>query len=193
VVKDLDEFRAVLTKPQNFRFQVTLDVHGKDFDFIAPWRNFLPNPAVRSLSETVGHSRDVRSSSATQGPFKRMLIGLPGLESSYLCQSVPGLDSFTSPDLPAILVMVKALTTMEGPFWNRIRGLGLSYGYDISPNNEEGLIYFTLDKASHLTAAYRAAKDIVTAFSEGAMKFSQGMTWTTPPPPPLRNEPLLGC
>ena len=67
---------------------------------------------------------------------------------------------------------------MEGPFWNKIRGLGLSYGYDITPNNEEGLLYFTLDKASHLTAAYKAAKEIVTAFSQGAMTFSQGLFLT---------------
>ena len=47
---------------------------------------------------------------------------------------------------------------MEGPFWNKIRGLGLSYGYDITPNKEEGLLYFTLNKASHLTVAYKARK-----------------------------------
>jgi hypothetical protein len=32
---------------------------------------------------------------------------------------------------------------MEGPFWKEIRGLGLSYGYDIHVNQEQGFDFTT--------------------------------------------------
>lgn len=59
---------------------------------------------------------------------------LSAVDSSYVFLAAPGLDSFNSNELPALLVAMEYLTATEGDFWRRIRGMGLSYGYSLTAN-----------------------------------------------------------
>ncbi len=45
--------------------------------------------------------------------------------------------------------------------WRQIRGMGLSYHYNISANPESGKLTFVLFKSSHLVKAYEVAKEIL--------------------------------
>merc|ERR1711988_1216208 len=53
---------------------------------------------------------------------------------------------------------------MEGPFWREIRGLGLSYHYDIWCNREKELLCFSLERSPNISEAYRVSKDIVREY-----------------------------
>lgn len=45
--------------------------------------------------------------------------------------------------------------------WRLIRGLGLSYGYNINPVPNEGLLYLVFYRATNVVAAYKETKSIV--------------------------------
>ena len=48
--------------------------------------------------------------------------------------------------------------------WKKIRGQGLSYGYSIFTKPNEGLLYFSLYKATNVIGAYKEAKAIIVCF-----------------------------
>jgi len=71
------------------------------------------------------------------------------------------------------MVVIEYLCAMEGLFWKKIRGLGLSYGYGISNSIEEGLLYFTLARSTNVTKAYQVAKEIVDEFLAKKLVFDE--------------------
>merc|ERR1711879_1114523 len=51
---------------------------------------------------------------------------------------------------------------MEGPFWRKIRGKGLSYSYSLSHSLDTGKLRFALSKATNPLGAFGAARTIVS-------------------------------
>ena len=47
--------------------------------------------------------------------------------------------------------------------WKNIRGKGLSYGYRMMNNYEDGFLYFSLTKSTHPFQAFGMAKDLVVS------------------------------
>ena len=66
-----------------------------------------------------------------------------------------GLTSHLSADYPACLVATEYLTALEGPFWMRLRGKGLTYNYRLYLNIAEGLTYFSLGQSTSVAKAYK--------------------------------------
>lgn len=85
------------------------------------------------------------------------------IESAFLCHASPSVNSFLDEDLPALNLFLNYMTQIEGPMWRRIRGAGFAYGYNLSLMPHEGLLYFTLYRATNLTAAFRETKTIVVS------------------------------
>ena len=52
----------------------------------------------------------------------------------------------------------RVLQGLEGDFWCKIRGLGLSYGYSISNGTESERLSFTLSRSTDPVEAHKAAK-----------------------------------
>lgn len=100
---------------------------------------------------------DWESSSESQGS----VVGIGCCESAFLFQSTPSIRSFSDPDLPALMLFMQYLTQLEGPLWRQIRGQGFAYSYSLAPRAHEGLLYFTLYRATNVVAAYRETKAIV--------------------------------
>lgn len=61
------------------------------------------------------------------------------------------------------MLFMQYLTQLEGPFWKQIRGQGLAYSYNMYINLHEQLLYFTLYKATNLTAAFKQFKLITVS------------------------------
>ncbi|KAL3870529.1 hypothetical protein ACJMK2_038583 [Sinanodonta woodiana] len=106
-------------------------------------------------------------------PDKHIIVGVGSVESSYLIQAVPCIDSNSHPDYPAIMVFIQYLTQFEGPMWRHIRGMGLSYRYRMYVQPESGLLYFQLSKSTHIVKAFKVARDIVTGYIKGETNFSE--------------------
>jgi Zn-dependent M16 (insulinase) family peptidase len=103
---------------------------------------------------------------------KGVLLSLPSVESSFMQLCIPGIRSFADDDIAPLTVAIECLTTLEGPFWKRIRGLGLSYSYAIRSSPEEGLINFVLFKSGSPIAAFEEARSIVSESLAGQACFS---------------------
>lgn len=91
------------------------------------------------------------------------VVGLGCIESAFLYHSCPCIKSFSDPDLAPILLFLQYLTQLEGPLWRQIRGQGFAYGYNLVPRPNEGLLYFTLYRATNVVAAYRETKNIIVS------------------------------
>jgi Zn-dependent M16 (insulinase) family peptidase len=65
------------------------------------------------------------------------------------------------------MLYLQYLSQLEGPMWKKIRKS--SYGYNVMPRPNEGLIVFTLYKATNMHEAFKDAKQIVeTQVAEGS-------------------------
>ena len=175
VVAQLEACRTILTDPRTTRLHVATDL----LQVVDP-RAVLaavlpptPSEAQRALrgAEAAAVSFEQLRSSAfacTSSSFKptRKVLGLSTAENSMLRQSAPGLGAH-HPDLPALLVAIEYLTGLEGDFWCRIRGLGLSYGYAIVNSTESERLSFSLSRSTDPVEAHKAAKAIVASYCDG--------------------------
>jgi Zn-dependent M16 (insulinase) family peptidase len=57
------------------------------------------------------------------------------------------------------------MTTLEGPFGKEIRGRGLAYDFSLWASWEKGLLYFELNKATHVAEAFAAAQVLAILLS----------------------------
>lgn len=82
------------------------------------------------------------------------------MEGAFFCHAVPCKIGLTDPDYVPMLLFMQYLTQLEGPFWKQLRGQGLTYGYNMFINPNEQLLYFTLYRATNVTAAFKQFKTI---------------------------------
>eukprot|EP00964_Phaeocystis_antarctica_P156438 scaffold126085_cov45-Phaeocystis_antarctica.AAC.1 len=59
-----------------------------------------------------------------------VVASLSAVETHFLTASAPGLAPY-SPDHASLLVAIEHLTALEGDFWVKLRGAGLTYSYSI--------------------------------------------------------------
>ena len=95
-----------------------------------------------------------------------VVVSLASLESSYVFSSAPGLEPYAE-DLPPLKMMIEYLTVLEGEFWVRLRGAGLTYGADLSHSVEERCVGFSLYRCTDPLAAYQAAQQIIADYASG--------------------------
>ena len=146
---------------------------------LAPWLAdaFLPADAAAAAAtagpEGVAVPRGVRHASALHRECvgapagEAVVVGLGAIESSFLYTVTRGLPGFGDPDTAPLLVATELLCAIEGPLWVNVRGLGLAYGFSMYGDAEEGLVYFSLARATNLPRAYAEARALVRAFVAG--------------------------
>lgn len=95
-----------------------------------------------------------------------VLCSLSSLETHFVITTAPGIGVY-SPDHAALLVAIEYLTALEGDFWVKLRGAGLTYSYSISASTDSQSISFGLFKCTDLLGAYAAAKAIIIDYASG--------------------------
>ena len=101
-----------------------------------------------------------------------VVASLSAIETHYVTASAPGLAPY-SPDHAALLVAIELLTALEGDFWVKLRGAGLTYSYSIRVSLDSRRISFNLFKCGDMLGAYTAAKDIITGYASGKSQMSE--------------------
>ncbi|KAL9988958.1 hypothetical protein ACROYT_G003456 [Oculina patagonica] len=173
VIEKVEKLRSILTQPSNLRVHVAADVNRLPANPHALWKTKL----LPSTSATIpANIPAVRKSSVflSKNPGHGKIVGVGSVESSFLYQTTRCINSFDHPDLAPIMVFLECLTTLEGPIWRQVRGLGLSYGYGMRVMPENGLLYLYLIKSTHLVKAYKKTQEIVDGYLSGAMSFDAG-------------------
>ena len=59
----------------------------------------------------------------------------------------PGIKAYDA-NRAALLVAIEYLTALEGDFWVKLRGAGLTYSYSISDSTDSHLLKFSLFKCT---------------------------------------------
>ncbi|XP_015753163.1 PREDICTED: uncharacterized protein C05D11.1-like [Acropora digitifera] len=173
VIGKVEKLRSLLTHPSNLRVHVVADVNRLPDNPHVLWKTkLLPNSSLE-IPKNLPPVRRV-SSFLAANPVHGKIAGVGSVESSFLYQVTRCVESFDHPDLAAIMVFLECLTTLEGPIWRQVRGLGLSYGYAMRVNPENGLLYLQLIKSTHLVKAYKKTQEIVNGHLSGEMEFDAG-------------------
>merc|ERR1711957_155229 len=99
------------------------------------------------------------------------VVSLSAIESGFLTIVAPGLKPYDD-NRPSLLVAMEYLTALEGDFWVKLRGAGLTYGSSISNSTKSGLLRFGLYKCADVNAAFTAASDILVGYASGELVIS---------------------
>ncbi|XP_055630740.1 uncharacterized protein C05D11.1-like [Toxorhynchites rutilus septentrionalis] len=163
VTNDLNKVREIITKPENLALHVAADwdeMARLGVILEAPWAKLIKAEGVPKKMLTVIPDGKLMQPDGVLSAVSGVVVGLGSVESAFLYQSSKAISDFNDEDLAPLLLFLQYLTQLEGPLWRQIRGQGFSYGYNIVPRPNEGLLYFTLYRASNVVAAYKEAKSI---------------------------------
>uniref|UniRef100_A0A2M3Z1Z9 Putative zn2+-dependent endopeptidase insulinase superfamily protein n=1 Tax=Anopheles braziliensis TaxID=58242 RepID=A0A2M3Z1Z9_9DIPT len=170
VIAKLNKVRAIITLPENISLHMAADWQAMEqlgIDLNEPWKQLQiatgtfenPMPSKRFLTVPDWKNLISTNQSAANIP-NSLIVTLGSVESAFLFLTCRSISDFQDPDLVPLLLSLQYLTQLEGPLWRHIRGQGFAYGYNIVPRPNEGLLYFTLYRASNVAAAFKEAMGI---------------------------------
>lgn len=128
----------------------------------------LKQPTIDYLPSTLD-SKLMNLSGNLEKDFTGTIVGVGCIESGFLFHTSPGIIDFLDQDYAVLLLYLQYLSQLEGPMWKKIRKS--SYGYNVVPRPNEGLIVFTLYKATNMYEAFKDAKQIVEAQAAEGSEF----------------------
>jgi len=173
VIKELETIRKTL-------FQ-TVNMHA----FVAANLKIIPNlldTLVTSLSrdsvaaqgrliENVSASFVLKPKDPNSSGGEGAVCALSAIESGFLNIMAPGIKAYDA-NRAALLVAIEYLTALEGDFWVKLRGAGLTYSYSISDSTDSHLLKFSLFKCTDVPAAFETASNIIADYASGKTKVS---------------------
>jgi len=168
VIQEMEECRRQLVK--NLRVIVGTDLKEVGDCYAEVAKIF--EGKIDSVAKVGAPHESLREYNYNQFPRKAQVMGLSGAENSTLMMCTRGVGAFDD-DLPALLVVIEFLTALEGEFWVKIRGNGLSYSYNLSNNTSAKKLTFSLSKAADPVKAIDAAKKIVMGFDDGTLAITE--------------------
>ncbi|KAI1376635.1 Metalloenzyme, LuxS/M16 peptidase-like protein [Hypoxylon crocopeplum] len=178
VLSRFEELRKSLFTFDNLRILVTADVSNsklpdpvRTWDILSKSLNVSAeaiNPIVKPYTLLSDEGRNPGSVGATIVPMR-------AIDSSYSISSGKGLTSFSDPAVPALLVAMQYLETVEGTLWNAVRGNGLAYGVYFAKELDGGYLHFKVYRSPLASKAIAAARDAITALVNGTVAFEKPM------------------
>ena len=171
ILSQLEEIRRALYQYSNFRVLVIANVE-KLVNPVSSWE--LLTAGLDSTKPLLPlDNRLSRLSVAGKKPGNlAYIIPLPTIDSSFALSIAKGPESMEDPRVPALMVAVSYLNTVEGPLWTAVRGTGLAYGMSFSRHIESGQISFDVYRSPDAFKAFAASKKVVEDFVSGATAFN---------------------
>lgn len=83
----------------------------------------------------------------------------------------PGINAYDD-NRASLLVAIEYLTALEGDFWVKLRGAGLTYSYSIADSTDSELLKFSLFKCTDIPAAFETASNIIAEYASGKAEVS---------------------
>jgi len=170
VVTELEGIRKTLFQTTNMHAFVAANLRGSNMidTLVASLsREGVENVnAVGRRIENVSLSAVVRPIGANVSGGEGAVCSLSAIESGFLSISAPGLQPYDA-NRASLLLAIEYLTTLEGPFWVKLRGAGLTYSYSISDSTDSQLLTFSLYKCGDIPAAFGTASKIIAEFASG--------------------------
>lgn len=171
VIEDLDEVRSKLFQTSNYHAFVAANLKG-----IPKVLDTLVHSLTRSDMESEGRKIENVSASSVlraqgDGGGDGAVCSLSAIESGYLTITAPGIKAYDD-NHASLLVAIEYLTALEGDFWIKLRGAGLTYSYSIAESTDSQLLKFSLFKCTDITAAFETATNIIAEYAKGNVAVS---------------------
>jgi Zn-dependent M16 (insulinase) family peptidase len=174
VLGKLESLRTHLCTFPNFRVLVVADLE-KLNNPVSSWTPFLTGIDTSVSLNPLGR-RLHRLSPAGKHPGKLgYIIPMPTIDSSFLSATARGPTTFADPELPALMVAMSYLNSVEGPLWVAVRGTGLAYGTSMMYDIESGYVSLDVYRSPDAFRAFEASKNVVAEFMSGKTQFDELM------------------
>jgi Zn-dependent M16 (insulinase) family peptidase len=105
------------------------------------------------------------------GDYGAVIVPMPTIDSSFLLSTAKGPENYNDPSLPALMVAISFLDSVEGPIWTAIRGTGLAYGANFRKDIDAGHVSFSIYRSPDVHRAFNAGKKILQEYIDGTAKF----------------------
>jgi Zn-dependent M16 (insulinase) family peptidase len=172
VISRLQTCIDTLHKPSNFRVYVAANMHNLA-NPVSAWKSLLSDHNDNAPLQPLD-SRKSKLSDASKKPGNTAyIVPLSTIDSSYALLTSRGPDSWSHPDLPALMVAQSYLDAVEGPLWTAVRGTGLAYGTGFSRSTDIGLLTLRIYRSPDTFKAFQAAKREVENYATGATPFDK--------------------
>ncbi|KAI0023672.1 Metalloenzyme, LuxS/M16 peptidase-like protein [Xylariomycetidae sp. FL0641] len=173
-----ENLRKSLFTFDNIRVLVTADIsHSKPVDPVRTWdilsRQLDAN--TKEIRPIVKPYTLLNQEGRNPGSIGATIIPMTTIDSSYAISTGKGLTSFNDPAVPALLVAMQYLETVEGTLWNAVRGNGLAYGVYFAKELDGGYLHFKVYRSPLASKAITAARDAISALANGTVSFEKPM------------------
>jgi Zn-dependent M16 (insulinase) family peptidase len=170
ILNDLHALRNALIDPGLMRIHLRGELSKLGVaQLVSPWKSWNLKPS--STQRTEVPSPITFLTPLGKGPNsingRGKLIRLPSTESGYFFAISNGPAGPMHPDVPALSIAFEYFSTMEGLFWNQIRGPGLAYGCSVSLDAITGHVNLVIYRATDVVSAVVRARTIVEEVVEG--------------------------
>ncbi len=176
VVKELEGVRTSLFQTSNMHAFVAANLRGvpKVLDTLVTSLSMSGREeGVQSkLIENVSASAVLRPKEMDSSGGEGAVCALSAIESGFMNISAPGIKPYDG-NRASLLVAIEYLTALEGEFWVKLRGAGLTYSYSISDSTDSQLLTFSLYKCTDIPAAFETALNIITDYASGKGNVSE--------------------
>ncbi|KAI1340894.1 Metalloenzyme, LuxS/M16 peptidase-like protein [Xylariaceae sp. FL0016] len=178
VVSWFEEVRKSLFTFDNLRILVTADIsHSKLSNPVKTW-----DVLAKSIGSSAEDMRPIskphtllNDEGRNPGSIGATIVPMTTIDSSYSVSSGKGLTSFADPAVPALMVAMQYLETVEGTLWNAVRGNGLAYGVYFVKELDGGYMHFKVYRSPLASKAITAARDAIAALVDGTVAFEKPM------------------
>jgi len=126
-----------------------------------------PGRLIENVSASSIRRTEQQDSTGGEGA----VCSLSAIESGFLNIISPGIKPYDA-NRASLLVAIEYLTALEGDFWVKLRGAGLTYSYSISDSTDSEMLRFSLFKCTDLPAAFETASNIITDYASGKVEVS---------------------
>jgi Zn-dependent M16 (insulinase) family peptidase len=170
IVSRMEEIRNSLFQPNNVRVIVIADLE-KLKNPVSAWQPFAETLGTGTDLHPITNRRARLSEVGKTVGGKSYIVPMPTVDSSFAYATSRGLDSYDHPSLPALMVAISYMNSVEGPLWVAVRGTGLAYGTNFNHNIDTGLVHFDVYRSPNAHKAFESSKKIVEDYLSGASTF----------------------
>ncbi|KAG9636835.1 hypothetical protein KCV04_g7554, partial [Aureobasidium melanogenum] len=161
-----------LHKRSNFRVYVAANMHNLA-NPVSAWKSLLSDHNDNAPLQPLDSRKSKLSEVSKKPGNTAYIVPLSTIDSSYALLTSRGPDSWSHPDLPALMVAQSYLDAVEGPLWTAVRGTGLAYGTGFSRSTDVGLLTLRIYRSPDTFKAFQAAKKEVENYATGATPFDK--------------------
>ena len=170
VIGWFNDLRSSLFKFENMRFLVTANLQTLP-EPLKAWDVLSGSLTAKEEMVPIVHPASLLNDEGKNpGSVGVVIVPMTTLESSFTVSTAPGISSFSDPRLPAMMVSIGYLETVEGPLWNAVRGAGYAYGSFFSRNVDSGTLSYRVYRSPDASKAILASRDAIRKIADGEVE-----------------------